>query len=106
MVRLRAAVDICVSTSGSCGFGVSPLVVALASVVVGAILGFLGAYLLGRQQRSWQDRREWLDRERTQARELDDALVKTQLRIQKKASRTTKIVGGPRTASGRRVGFA
>jgi hypothetical protein len=79
---VQAALEVCITTSGSCGSGTSPLLTTLLPTVVGALLGFFAALLLRRRERVWEGEREWFDRERTQARELDDALVKTQLRIQ------------------------
>jgi hypothetical protein len=86
MAGVKAALDICVSTSGSCGSGasltVTTLLTTLAGVVVGSVLAFIGTSRLAAKQRRWQDERDWFDRARTQARELDDALIDTQLRVQ------------------------
>jgi hypothetical protein len=61
--------------------GTSPLLTTLLPTVVGALQGFGAALLLKRNERSYLEEREWFDKQRTQARELDDALVMTQLRV-------------------------
>jgi hypothetical protein len=88
MAGVQAAIDICITTSGSCGQGansiLTTILTTLAGVAVGSVLAFLGASRQARQQRNWQDERDWFDHARTQARELDDALIETQLRVQEK----------------------
>lgn len=88
MTELHAALHICITTSGSCGSGSSELLTALVSVTVGAVLGallgFFGSYLLGRQQRDWQRDRAKFERELSIVRSLDEALVETELRIMNK----------------------
>lgn len=77
----QAALDICITTSGSCGAAATPWFMTLLSTLVGAGVALVGAYLLSRRQRDWQDSRALLDRQLKIAEELDSILVQTQRRI-------------------------
>jgi hypothetical protein len=84
MTEVHAALDVCITTSGSCGSGASTLVTALVSVIVGAALGFVGAYFLGRQQRGFLKDQAHFERQMEVVKALDEALVETELRITKR----------------------
>lgn len=53
-------------------------------MVVGGAIGVGGSYFLSRQQRGWETERSKLGRELEVIKQLDEALVETELRIAKK----------------------
>lgn len=77
----EAALDICVTTSGSCGSGGTPWFTTFLSTLVGALVALVGAYFLSRKQRDWQDSRALLDRQLKIAEDLDEVLVDAQRTI-------------------------
>ena len=78
---LVAAVDVCITTSGSCSRG-NPLVVTLLPAVIGAGIGFLASVWLRRSDREWQRTRDQFTREMQIVQPLDEALVATQRLVQ------------------------
>lgn len=68
----------------ACESGASQQVLALASVVVGAVLGFVGAYLLWWKQRGWQREQVRFERQLEIVRTLDEGLVESERRILKR----------------------
>jgi hypothetical protein len=81
MEGAQAALDICITTSGSCGSGSAPWFATFLSTLVGAFVALIGAYFLSRKQRDWQDSRALLDRQLKIAEALDTILVETQRKV-------------------------
>jgi hypothetical protein len=76
-----AALDICITTSESCGHGGGSWLTTFLSTLVGALVALIGAYFLSRKQRDWQDSRALLDRQLKIAEALDTILVETQRKV-------------------------
>jgi hypothetical protein len=77
----QAALDICITSSRSCGSGSTPWFTTFLSTLLGAFVALVGAYFLSRKQRDWQDRRALLDRQLKIAEDLDKILVEAQRTI-------------------------
>jgi hypothetical protein len=86
MTDLQIVLNAAITTTGAWASGVSPLVTAIVSVCVGASLGFGGSYLLGRQQRGWQQEQARFERELSLVKGLDEALVDVERRILERES--------------------
>ncbi|MBS1889324.1 MAG: hypothetical protein JSU06_19265 [Actinobacteria bacterium] len=85
-MEMQIALSAVATTTGAWASGVSPLVTAIVSVCVGAVLGFGGSYLLGRQQRGWQQEQSRFERELALVKGLDEALVDAERRILERES--------------------
>lgn len=59
----------------------------MGGVVVGTVLGFLGALVLRKMDQDWQESRWKFEREVELARNLDDVLVETQRNIHNEGAR-------------------